>query len=328
VSVPAQPVLRDGVVALRPATPEELGATRVHRDQAVARPVVRFLVEHEAGVAGSAEIRLNGHGAGDLSWAMTPAHRGQGIGLRVVRLLIRYAFEELGLHRVTAYVDPQDRESLRICGGAGLRREGLVRGARPGMEGGVAATATPDSPGGGQDGRRGDYVQLARLATDPEPTSGGGFIPVLNAGLPTKRVIAQGLIHNGANEILLCELTYKQEWDLPGGVVDPHESPAQAVVREISEEMQIQVSPRSLRAVNWLPPWRGWDDAMLFVFDLGAHDDVLGRARLEPREIRALHWCTPDRVERHAAPYLTRMLRFLARQKEGTAYLEDGADRS
>jgi len=88
-------------------------------------------------------------------------------------------------------------------------------------------------------------VQLARLATDPEPTTRDGFIGVLNAGLPTKRVIAQGLIRNSDNEILLCELTYKREWDLPGGVVDPHESPAQAVAREIAEEMQVEVSPRS-----------------------------------------------------------------------------------
>ncbi|HXR68476.1 MAG TPA: NUDIX hydrolase, partial [Dermatophilaceae bacterium] len=178
----------------------------------------------------------------------------------------------------------------------------------------------------GEPGGRGDYVQLARLVTDPEPTSGTGFIGVLNAGLPTKRVIAQGVIHNSAGEILLCELTYKQEWDLPGGVVDPHESPAHAVVREIREEMQVEVSPRSLVAVNWLPPWRGWDDASLFVFDLGVDDDVIARARLEPRELLALHWCTLDQVERRAAPYVTRMLRRLARQTDGTAYLEDGAD--
>ena len=124
----------------------------------------------------------------------------------------------------------------------------------------------------------------------------------------------------------MCELTYKQEWDLPGGVVDPHESPAHAVIREIREEMQVEVSPPTLVAVNWLPPWRGWDDAMLFVFDLGIDDDVVTRAHLEPRELRALHWCTLDQVEGRAAPYVTRLLRRLAQQTEGTAYLEDGAE--
>jgi len=316
VSVPAQPVFRDGVVVLRPEAFEDVDAARSASDQEGAQVVVRFLVEHKAGMVGTAEIRLRGDGNADLSWAMAPEHWGKGIGTRVVRLLIRYAFEELGLHRVVAYVEPDDRASLRICGRAGLRREGLVRAA------GVARSARPAIE---HVGERRDYVQLARLAIDPEPTSGVGFIPVLNAGLPTKRVIAQGLIHNGADEVLLCELTYKKEWDLPGGVVDPHESPAHAVVREIREELAVEVSAQSLRAVNWLPPWRGWDDAMLFVFDLGVDDDVIARARLEVREIAALHWCNLERVERHAAPYVTRMLRLLELQTEGTAYLEDGA---
>jgi RimJ/RimL family protein N-acetyltransferase/8-oxo-dGTP pyrophosphatase MutT (NUDIX family) len=308
VSVPPLRVLRDGEVVLRPRTFAGAGA---------AQPGgASFLIEHQARPAGTAEVRQEGGGNGELTWRVLPDHRGQGVGTRAVRLLIRYAFEELGLHRVVAYVEREDRVSLRTAGRVGLRREGIVRGGR--QDGSVRH----GEPG------RGDYVQLARLDTDPEPTSGAGFIGVLNAGLPTKRAIAQGLIHNSANEILLCELTYKQEWDLPGGVVDPQESPAHAVIREIREEMQVEVSPRSLVAVNWLPPWCGWDDATLLVFDLGVDDDVIARACLEPRELRALHWCTLDQVERRAAPYVTRMLRRLAKQTAGTVYLEDGADPS
>jgi RimJ/RimL family protein N-acetyltransferase/ADP-ribose pyrophosphatase YjhB (NUDIX family) len=337
VSVPSQPVLRDGDVTLRPWTFHDVDTARPqhdeeiahwfgfpavipsekvqrqaierwHRDYADGRKVVSFVLEHHGLVAGTVEVRQRGNGNGELSWAVFPDHRGQGVATRGLRLLIRYAFEELGLHRLTAYIEPDNRASLRTAGRVGLRREGIVRAAEECR------------------GERRDHVQVARLATDPEPTSREGFIAVLNAGLPTKRVIAQGLIRNSADEILLCELTYKQEWDLPGGVVDPHESPAHAVVREIREELQVEVSPRSLVAVNWLPPWRGWDDASLFVFDLGVNDDVIARARLEPRELRGLHWCTLDQVERRAAPYVTRMLRRLAQQSEGTAYLEDGVD--
>ena len=305
MSVPPQPVLRDGDVTLR-----RRNNTDADTD-ADGPKVVSFLVEHQGLAAGTVEVSQSRGGNGELSWAVLPNHRGQGVATRAVRLLIRYAFDELGMHRVTAYAEPDDRASLRTAGRAGLRREGLVRAAQ---ESGERA------------GERRDQVQLARLATDPEPTSRDGFIGILNAGLPTKRVIAQGLIRNNANEILMCELTYKQEWDLPGGVVDPHESPAHGIVREIREEMQVEMTPQSLIAVNWLPPWRGWDDATLFVFDLGVDDEVIARARLEPREIRALHWCTIDEVERRAAPYVTRMLRRLRQQTEGSAYLEDGAD--
>ena len=305
MSVHPQPVLHDGDLALR-------------REQAHVRNAVRFVVEHRGQVAGTVEVRQTGGGNGELSWTVFPGHRGQGMAARAVRLLIRYAFDELGLHRVAAYVDPQDGASLRTAGRAGLRREGLVRASE---EKGGESSSEPGA-------QRQDRVQVARLATDPEPTSRDGFIGVLNAGLPTKRLIAQGLIRNNANEILLCELTYKQEWDLPGGVVDPHESPAHAVSREIREELQVEVLPQSLVAVNWLPRWRGWDDAVLFVFDLGVDDRVIARAHLEPLELRSLHWCTLGEVERRAAPYVTRMLNRLAHVTEGTAYLEDGTDPS
>ena len=46
------------------------------------------------------------------------------------------------------------------------------------------------------------------------------FNKLLNNRLPTKRNIAQGLLRNERGEILLCELTYKKDWDLPGGVVE------------------------------------------------------------------------------------------------------------
>ena len=295
------------------------------RDDAAPSNAVTFLVEHHGQVAGTVEVTGMDGGSGELSWAVSPEHRGQGVAGRAVRLMIRYAFDELGLDRVAAYADPDDRASLRTAGRAGLRREGVVRAAREGGGERSGESSAGESPGERGAGRQ-DRIQLARLATDPEPTSRDGFIGVLNAGLPTKRVIAQGLIRNNAGEILLCELTYKKEWDLPGGVVDPHESPAHAVVREVREELQVEMSPQSLVAVNWLPSWRGWDDAMLLVFDLGIDDQVIARARLEPRELRALHWCTLEEVERRAAAYVTRMLRRLEPRTEGTTYLEDGSD--
>ena len=146
------------------------------------------------------------------------------------------------------------------------------------------------------------------------------FIQTLNDRLPRKRVIAQGVLRNEDGEVLLCELTYKAEWDLPGGVVDPDESPATAVERELREELGVEVEVRGLLAVNWLPPWRGWDDAVLLLFDLG----TVGRGftdglTLSPREIAGVHWCPPELVAERAAPYTTRMLERVA-AGEHTAY--------
>ena len=54
------------------------------------------------------------------------------------------------------------------------------------------------------------------------------FIKILNTSLPKKRTIAQGVLRNEHGELLLCQLTYKREWDLPGGVVDPDLCPARS----------------------------------------------------------------------------------------------------
>ncbi len=156
------------------------------------------------------------------------------------------------------------------------------------------------------------------------PEARRDFIRTLNDRLPKKRAIAQGVLRDSTDRILLCELTYKAELDLPGGVVDPHESPAHAVVREVREELGIDVAPRRLLAVNWLPAWRGWDDATLFLFDLGrARDDLHVAASLLEREIRALHWVTPGTLAGRVAPYTARMLDRLPAEGHGTAYLEN-----
>ncbi|MBT9253978.1 NUDIX hydrolase [Phycicoccus sp. MAQZ13P-2] len=149
-------------------------------------------------------------------------------------------------------------------------------------------------------------------------------IAILNARLPKKRNIAQGLLRNPAGEVLLCELSYKKEWDLPGGVVDPGEPPALTVAREVDEELGLEVAVGGLVAVNWLPPWRGWDDAHLFLFDLGVFEGELDPARFLPREIAGAHWVRPEAAAEHVAPYTARMLEVVAGWTPGaTLYLEN-----
>ena len=48
--------------------------------------------------------------------------------------------------------------------------------------------------------------------------------------------------------MLLCQLTYKRDWDLPGGVVEVGESPRMAVQREVEEELGLGDRARGARA--------------------------------------------------------------------------------
>jgi 8-oxo-dGTP pyrophosphatase MutT (NUDIX family) len=201
------------------------------------------------------------------------------LAIRALRLVLDHAFDDLGMTRVEARIPVERTDDVRAASIAGLRREGIVRS-------------------GGEDP---DRVLVARLAGDPAPFSRAGFNAILNAGLPTKRVISQGLLRDEQGRVLLCELTYKKEWDLPGGVVEVNEAPAHGLVRELEEELGITVTVQGLVTVNWLPAWRGWDDACIFLFDLGVVDgDITESMVLQPTEIKAVHWCDPATVRERA----------------------------
>lgn len=237
---------------------------------------------------------------------------GEPEAIGVVTDLVATAFRA-GNHRVEAEVDPDDVAVRRVLQRSGLRPEGRARGR--GLDG-----AGPV-----------DLLRLARLADDPEPGTRAGFLGMLDATLPLKRVIVQGLIHDGDGRMLLCELTYKHDWDLVGGVAEPAESPVDSLAREVQEELGVDLPVGELLGVDWLPPYRQWRDALLLVFDLGVHPDLAERAVLQRSELAAVHWRTVEEAEGHVAPYVHRLLislREAYRTGADTVFLEDGSPRT
>ena len=267
--------------------------------------LIAYTVEQDGTPVGTVELRRLADLRGELRWATYPPHRGRGVATAAVRRLIGHAFDDLGLARVEARIEPENRAALRVAARSGLRLEGRLR---------AHETA---------DGERHDLMLFARLAHDPDVRERDGFIGILNSSLPRKRVIAQALLHDQRGRILLCELTYKREWDLPGGVVEPDESPADALVRELQEELGITVRIRGLRTVNWLPAWSGWDDAIVLVFDLGVADSsITSSMRLQRTEIKGVHWCDQDIVRDRATKVTIELLDAL--DAGAPAYREHG----
>jgi len=67
------------------------------------------------------------HGRAELGIALASRAWGQGFGREALRLVIGFAFGELGLHRLEADVDPHNERSLALFEGEGFQREGLLR---------------------------------------------------------------------------------------------------------------------------------------------------------------------------------------------------------
>ena len=206
--------------------------------------------------------------------------------------------------RVEALVDPDDRVAQRTATWAGLLKEGVSR----------AVTV---------DGDAADRIVYARVGDDLPVDQPEGFRALLNSFLPRKRAIAQMLLRDPDDRVLLCQLTYKRDWDLPGGVVEVGESPMTAVAREVEEELDLTVEPGDLLLTDWLPPWGGWDDALCLVFDGGVHDPaILERVVKQEREIRDARFCTLAEVDDLAADFTARRIR--AALGGGRPYTESG----
>lgn len=279
---PAEPTssLRDDDLVLEPTS----GADDLHGFAVVygGDRIGTVALQHAHGKAGR---RL-----GSMRWNFSSGP-GAMVASRALRIAVEYAFDQLGWTRIEARVPADDPLGLRAASIAGLRREGIAR-----------------SPGDAE-----DLVLLGRIVDDPPAFSREGFVAILNAGLPRKRVIGQGVLRDRDGRVLLCELTYKREWDLPGGVVEVGESPATGLVRELEEELGITVEVNGLVTMNWLPPWSRWDDACLFVFDLGVVDaELIEQMVLQRTEIAAVHWCDLDLVRERATLATTELLESLA----------------
>jgi RimJ/RimL family protein N-acetyltransferase len=54
-------------------------------------------------------------------------HRGKGYGEAAVRLLIRYAFDSLGLHRIYLLVLENNQAAIRMYSRCGFEREGVLK---------------------------------------------------------------------------------------------------------------------------------------------------------------------------------------------------------
>jgi 8-oxo-dGTP pyrophosphatase MutT (NUDIX family) len=221
-----------------------------------------------------------------VSWSAALQAEGLGPSVEAVRGALVRGFEA-GNKRVEALVDPDDEAAQRIATFSGLMREGVARSVEDGF----------------------DRIVYARLSNDTPVDDPIGFRRLLNSFLPRKRAISQMLVRDSAERVLLCQLTYKKDWDLPGGVVEVGESPRLAVSREVEEELGLAIAPGTLVLTDWLPAWGGWDDAVCLVFDGGTHSPGLVEQIVrQKREIKSARFCTVEEVHELCADFTARRI--------------------
>lgn len=123
------------------------------------------------------------------------------------------------------------------------------------------------------------------------------------------RISAGALFTDTDGRVLLVRPTYKPHWDIPGGYVEPGESPLAACRREIREELGI-TPPVNAHTfiVDWAPA-AGEGDKILFVFAGGRLDDqALDAITFADGEIAEVRYVSPADLDSYVPARLARRI--------------------
>jgi len=63
----------------------------------------------------------------EIGWTLHPDHQGRGYAAEGARALLAWVFDRLGIHRVTAELDPRNEASVALCRRLGFREEARFR---------------------------------------------------------------------------------------------------------------------------------------------------------------------------------------------------------
>lgn len=141
------------------------------------------------------------------------------------------------------------------------------------------------------------------------------------------RMAAGALFFDAGGRVLLVQPTYKDYWDIPGGYVEVGESPLQAAIREVREELGITPPLARLLAIDWAPN-DAEGDKVLYLFDGGQlTPEAQSEVSLQADELKSFTFVAPDEVAQRTIPRLARrILAAIEARASGTApvYLEHG----
>jgi 8-oxo-dGTP diphosphatase len=130
-----------------------------------------------------------------------------------------------------------------------------------------------------------------------------------NAKQARKRIGADALVRDQQGSILLVDPKYKPDWDMPGGMAEANEPPIEALRRELTEELGLEIAARdmTLLCIDWISPHGPWDDSLMFIFNAGtltAHQ--IAGLRLADDELAAYEFCAPEQAQQRLRPYVWR----------------------
>lgn len=141
------------------------------------------------------------------------------------------------------------------------------------------------------------------------------------------RVAAGVLFFDDQDRVLLIVPSYKDYRDIPGGYVEVGETPHQAAMREVKEELGIAPPIGRLLVTDWAPN-DAEGDKLLFVFDGGVlTQEYIDKIQPDPAEVATIEFHNVANIHDLTITRLARrVVQGQAARADGTSrYLEYGA---
>jgi ADP-ribose pyrophosphatase YjhB (NUDIX family) len=144
--------------------------------------------------------------------------------------------------------------------------------------------------------------------------------------LPMKRMGSGALFFDSARRILIVKPSYKDVWEIPGGVVEYNESPRKAAEREIQEELNLSKHLSNLLCVDYQDPYDIKTESLMFIFDGGIlSDEEIKSIKLDSKELLEFRFVTADEASKLLSPVLARRTQqsVAAKTQSSGVYLEN-----
>jgi RimJ/RimL family protein N-acetyltransferase len=87
----------------------------------------QFAITEAGRVVGAIGMRVGEQSTGHIGYWCVRDARGRGVTTRALRVLCRYALDELNLQRLELITDPENQASQRVAEKVGFRHEGVLR---------------------------------------------------------------------------------------------------------------------------------------------------------------------------------------------------------
>ena len=206
---------------------------------------------------------------GEIGFWIGKTHWNQGYATEGLRRLLDHAFGMIGLEEVVAVRLLDNEPSLRV-----QRKLGFV----------------DVEPGPGEESQV--TVRLARLTRSAHLAPRPIEKMVLVAAVALVDIDGRVLLAQRPEGKKLAGL-----WEFPGGKVDPGETPEAALIRELKEELDIDVSASCLAAFTFAS--YGYSDFHLL---MPLYVCRKWQGTIVPREGQRLAWVRPDKLGDYPMP--------------------------